>query len=188
MENKIIISIEGIDGCGKTTQSILLEERLQIEGFKAIRIRTPSENNISGRYLINNHFGVGKEPKEIIMMMSYDILTSLKKNKNEKIYIFDRYIDSAYASHLHKQISFEEINELIFTLPKPNFNFYLKISPEEVLKRKEIDSEAKMIDWQRKKMNVYNQNPSKNQIIIGATQTIHKIHQQIYQKIIGGLI
>lgn len=43
------ILLEGIDGSGKTTQSHMLTERLQREGFKSFSTREPTSDNIFGK-------------------------------------------------------------------------------------------------------------------------------------------
>jgi dTMP kinase len=43
----MFITFEGIDGCGKSTQALLLAERLEREGRKVVSVRDPGQNVIS---------------------------------------------------------------------------------------------------------------------------------------------
>ena len=144
------IVMEGVDGSGKATQAKLLAEALRKKGYKAEKIDLPQYGNGSAAMVENYLKGMYGSAEEVgpyrgsifYAIDRYDISFKIKKWLNEgKIVIADRYVASnighqggkliknkkawnKYISWLH------DLEYRLFNIPKPDYTFILKISPE----------------------------------------------------------
>lgn len=129
----MLITFEGIDGSGKTTQAKLLYEYLKNKSIDCCLSKEPYPfvNEII------QQFEIDKKTEFLLMMASraihqQSITNSLKTNK---VVIIDRYIDSTYAyQNYGKHISEKKIKYLekfLFgdKLIIPNLTILLDIDP-----------------------------------------------------------
>mgnify|MGYP002622172253 CR=1 FL=1 len=147
MKNKkyIFITIEGGEGCGKTTQSKLLKKYLEDKGFKVILTREPGGSTVAEQVrtiLLNPSFKV----VPLCELMLYEASRAqhleeiIKPNlKNGCVVICDRFTDSTlayqgYARKLDKNI-INKLNDIASCGIKPDITFYLDVKPEEGIKR-----------------------------------------------------
>ena len=144
---------EGIDGCGKSTQTKLLAEYYRQKGLEAEKIDFPQHGERSSAmvddYLIGK-YGTSEEvgPKIASIFYAcdrYDASVKIKKWLAEgKIVISDRYLVSNIG---HQGGKIKDKNEWrkyvnwlynleygIFKIPKPDYTFILKTSAEFSLK------------------------------------------------------
>ena len=172
----IFISLEGIDGSGKSTLKEYLKEKLHAK-FQVIDVREPGGTIISEkiRELLLDIKNEGIEPKtEAILyaaaraqVVEEVIRPALLDNK---IVIADRFMDSTIAYQGYGRgldISFlHELNSLCTGGLKPDITLLLDISPEEGQKRKITDIpdrlEKEGIEFQQKVRNGYLQIAKEN--------------------------
>lgn len=142
----MLISFEGIDGCGKSTQITLLKEYFNTQGFDYSVFREPGGTDISERIRsLLLHETEEMDPVTELLLFSAarsqliqeKVLPLLKENR---IVILDRFYDSttAYQGYGRQSIDLESIhvlNELATHHTKPDITFYLKIDPKEAQKR-----------------------------------------------------
>ncbi len=153
MSGKFFV-IEGVDGSGKATQSKLLAEYLKRKGYQVQKIDFPQYGTKSAG-LVENYLGglygsseeVGPYRGSIFYAADrYDMGFKIKQWLDEgKIIISDRYTASnighqggklihdkkawaTYVDWLH-HLEYE-----LFGIPKPDYTFILKISPELSMK------------------------------------------------------
>lgn len=148
LQQGFFIVFEGIDGSGKTTQSLLLKEFLQNKGFDTILLREPTEGPWGKKIkdmLLNGRRGIS--PKEELNLFIEDRKYNINKNilpavNSNKIIIQDRYYFSSIAYQGALGMDLQQIRALneAFAL-KPDLVFYLEIPPSEGLKR--IDAARK---------------------------------------------
>jgi dTMP kinase len=143
------IVFEGIDGSGKSTQLKLLKNRLKKEGYGIMTIDFPQYGQKSAGLVeeyLNGIYGssteVGPYRASIFYACDrYDASFKIKKwLKEGKSVIADRYFGSnvahqggKIADKKKRQKFLKWLYELefgIFQIPKPDFTFILKISPE----------------------------------------------------------
>jgi len=145
---------EGIDGSGKATQVHFLTEALREKGYRVEKIDVPQYGNRSAVMVenyLNGMYGsatdVGPYRGSIFYAIDrYDASFKIKKWLDEgKIVVADRYVASNIGHQGGKLISDKKswgqyINWLhkleysLFNIPKPDYTFILKISPELSMK------------------------------------------------------
>jgi len=103
MRKKIIVSFEGIDGCGKTTQAKLLFEHIVKQGMDAVFLNEPGGTAVGERI---RALLLDREEKPCIWSELFLYLASraqllsevlLQEAEKGSIIILDRYIDSTTA-------------------------------------------------------------------------------------------
>ena len=152
MDNKFL-AIEGIDGCGKETQTKLLIEALEEEGEDIKVIDFPQyekkssalvEEYLSGKY--GSAEEVGPKVASVFFACDrYDGSFQIREWLDEGSFVIaDRYV-SSNAGHQGGKIKdkTERINFVkwlyqleygLFNIPKPDKIIYLKVSPEFAMK------------------------------------------------------
>ena len=147
------IVIEGLDGSGKSTQSNLLVKSLRKKGYEIAKIDFPQygtksaglvEEYLNGRYGTSEQ--VGPYRASIFYACDrYDASFRIERwLKEGKIVISDRYVASNIGHQGGKIKDREEWKRFItwlynleyniFKIPRPNFTFILKTSPQFSLK------------------------------------------------------
>ena len=123
----MLISIEGIDLSGKTTQVMLLSVEYNLSVMKFPRDETP----ILREYL-NGKVELSK--KALFFLFLADILDGVEKVKRPAV--LDRYI---YSTLAYSTIDYEKAKKIIEMAepPKADIVFLLDITPEEASKRAE---------------------------------------------------
>lgn len=142
----MLISFEGIDGCGKSTQINLLKKYFNTQGFDYSVFREPGGTDISERIRsLLLHETEEMDPVTELLLFSAarsqliqeKVLPLLKENR---IVILDRFYDStiAYQGYGRESADLESIhvlNQLATHYTEPDITFYLKIDPKEAEKR-----------------------------------------------------
>ena len=146
--NKKIVSFEGFEYSGKSTQIKLLKNYLNKNKIKSTFTREPG-----------GHKQLEKIRK-IILNSNYDNLTLilfffasrfalLSKLKLNNLIVFDRYFDSTYAYQKYTLKDKKLILSLINQIDKkfiPKITFYLKIDKKTIVQRKKIVGERNNFD------------------------------------------
>lgn len=161
--------LEGIDGCGKSTQTKLLAEHFRQKGFEVERIDFPQHGQRSSAivddYLIGKYGSsaeVGPYIASIFYAVDrYDASFKIRKWLDEgKIVISDRYLVSNIGHQGGKLIHNKEewkkyVNWLynleygIFKIPKPDYTFILKTSAEFSLKLANNITDKEKVDTRK---------------------------------------
>jgi dTMP kinase len=142
----MLITFEGIDSSGKSTQAKMLYDYLTSRGVDCVLTKEPggseSANKIRSLILENDDFLPITQLLLINAARSENInnviIPALQKNK---IVLCDRFIDSTIVYQALKQnLGLEIVNkihELVFNNLMPDATFYLAVSKSVVLKRME---------------------------------------------------
>jgi dTMP kinase len=153
MNKGLFITIEGMDGSGKSTQIKLLKKYLEELGKEVVLTREPGGTRIGERIreiLLDPKSIDMKEETEILLyaaaraqIVSELILPELKSGKTV---ICDRFYDSSFAYQGYgRNMSLEIIksaNSFAMKEAKPDLTIFVDISPEKARKRiedREID-------------------------------------------------
>ena len=138
---KNFIVLEGLDGCGTTTQTALLEKKLEERGIKTYSTKEPTDGSI-GRFIRSV-----LQKKESVDPFTLALLFSADRNEHVfgkdgiieqtevgKKVICDRYFFSSLA-YQSLFIDYDTVAALNRFYPLPEYLFYIDLSPEECQKR-----------------------------------------------------
>ena len=143
----VLVNLEGIDGCGKSTQSKLLLEKLEGEGEKVIILKEPTKRP-HGQKLWDMLHGKRKATNEEILEL---FVLDRKQHVGEKIQpalddgrvvLMDRYYYSSMAYQVAGGIDVEEIREKHAFAPKPDIVLIFDLPVSIALERVKGHSDA----------------------------------------------
>ena len=162
MKKCIIVSFEGIDGCGKTTQSKKFFNYLKNKGIDAVLLREPGGTEAGEKIreiLLDKNINISKWTELFLYLASRAQLISevIKKYEEKKIVIiFDRYYDSTIAYQGYgRGLPISMINNIqkkIIKNFKPDITFLIDEDVEKLFKNlKEKDRiERESIEFQKR--------------------------------------
>jgi dTMP kinase len=156
------ICVEGLDGCGKTTQTKLLVRRLRRKRYDAIYTAEPSRGKI-GKFIKRHCLHGEKRVSSIIeaLLFAADrfehvedvIVPAIGKGK---IVVSDRYVYSSLAYQGAAGLDLEWIEKVNEHAIHPDLAFFIDVKPEIVVKRlKPRKSVMENLQTQQKVREVY---------------------------------
>ena len=196
----MFISFEGLDGCGKSTQALLLKQRLETNGKRVLLLREPGGTKISEKIreiLLDKIHSEMNPIAEIFLfssaraqLVSEIIKPALQEND---IVICDRYVDSTTAYQgFGRGISLESvraINTIATQELLPDVTFFLDIPVHEAIHRRKKSrnendrmEEAKISFFH----NIYNgflsimNNEPQRFLRIDGMKSINDIHNEVW--------
>ena len=142
----MLITFEGIDGSGKSTQISLLKERLIDLGHKVEVFREPGGTDVSEMIrgmLLNPELDIDPVTELLLFSSARSQLVAEKVRpllEKEVIVILDRFYDSttAYQGFGRKSMPIEQIKQINAAATHnlvPDYTFYLRLSLEEAAER-----------------------------------------------------
>lgn len=192
-----IISFEGIEGVGKSTQINLLKDYLESKGLTVTVLREPG-STITGEsirsILLDSKENLSEESELLLMFAARAQLISEKVlNNNVDVILFDRFYDASIAYQgFGRGLSINFIKNLIdFTkCPTPDLTFLLDISVQDGFERKIADIkdriESSGDEFFNKVRNGYleiaNEQPRRIKII-DAMDSIESIYEKIIEHV-----
>lgn len=144
MSQGLFITIEGVEGCGKSTQREKLAQWFESQGRTVVCTREPGGSEIGGRLreLILSPGAPIKHQYTEIFLFYADRLEHIHQvvqpalNRGDVV-ICDRYVDSTYAYQVGgRQIPRELVDQLNQWIEvMPHWTVLLDIDPEEGIRR-----------------------------------------------------
>ena len=147
----LFIVFEGVEGCGKSFQSLKLFNNLKKLGIKSLLTREPGGTKsaeLIRNLILKDYFNKSKIEKfdrytDTLLYLAArnehvktKILPALKK---KSVVICDRFVDSTIAYQVFgKKVNYnfvKNIHKIILGNLKPNLTFVLKVSSESSRKR-----------------------------------------------------
>lgn len=188
-----IITFEGIEGVGKSTQIQLLNNYLNEKGYKTEILREPGSTTTGEQIreiLLNTPIDLSSESELLLMFSARAQLIKEKLLESDKdIVLFDRFYDASVAYQGYgRGLSLEAIFNLIklTNCPVPNITFLLDIDVEEGFRRKSNDLKDRIEsagnDFFERVRNGYIEISKKNKErvkILDATMKIEELHNEI---------
>ena len=205
MKGKFIV-IEGIDGCGKTTQIAEISQWLPISGLmqkssKLVTTREPG-GSLLGKKLRKLILDNNKDNKPTslaeLLLYSADRAEHVSKIiapalRNENWVISDRFADSTLAYQGYgRKINLEtikNIESIVCQGESPDLTIFLEISPEESILRRTNEIPDRMESEGIKFLEKVNEGfkiiaKEKNWKVISASQSIKTISNQIKETLL----
>ena len=195
-----LITFEGIDGSGKSTQAKRLVDYLNKSKETAIFVREPGGTTISEEIrdiLLNRHLEDINDRTEALLMtgsraqLTHEIIIP---NLNKGLHVIaDRYSDSTLAYQGGgRQIDLDwliELNKFATYNLDPNITFFIDVIPEEAFNRKNKDKdriELAGIELQNRVRDTYlkiSQRFQDRYKVIDGHDSIDNIHTKILDEI-----
>ncbi len=158
----LLICVEGLDGCGKTTQAKILVRKLRRIGYNAVYTAEPTSGKI-GRFIKRYCLHGGKRVSNIVEALLFaadryehvatEIIPALKDGK---IVVSDRYLYSSLAYQGAAGLNLDWIRRINEHVISPNLAIFLDVEPNTVIKRlKPKKSVMENLETQRKVREVY---------------------------------
>jgi len=197
----LFISLEGLDGCGKTTQIKFLRQAFQREGKEVISFREPGCTPLGEKLreiVLHSDSDIGERAELLIYLSSRAQVTDemvIPSLNQGKIVIADRYADSSVAYQgFGRAIGPERVkalNDFAIKNIYPDITFLLEISVDEALKRlknKPLDRLEKERETFFQRVHegyewLYQQNPKRFVKIPGEIDP-QQVSRQILQKLV----
>ncbi len=146
-----LISLEGIDGCGKTTQARLLQERLEREGIPHLLTREPGGTAAGEKIrllLLQKEHSLTNNAEILLYMAARAelVATVIEPALTAgQVVICDRYIDSSIAYQGYggggDRAWIRALNENVTASLRPHLTLLLDLSVEEALRRRGGDGD-----------------------------------------------
>jgi dTMP kinase len=188
----VFICIEGLDGSGKTTQAVLLTERLG-KRYNAIYTSEPSKGK-TGTF-IRNCCLYEKERLPTAVEALLFAADRVEHVENEvkpalaegKLVICDRYIYSSLAYQGSAGLSLEWIKSVNSYALQPDLAMFIDVSPELVLERlQRRKSVMETLETQQKVREVYLKFADKGELIkIDGNKPKEVVAQALYSKVLS---
>jgi dTMP kinase len=167
----VFICIEGLDGCGKTTQAKLLVRRLR-RSCDAIYTAEPSSGKI-GSFIKKHWLHGDKRGSGVVEALLFaadrfehvenTVLPALKKGR---IVVSDRYVYSSLAYQGATGLVLEWIERINEHAVRPDLAIFIDVKPETVVQRlKPRKSVMENLETQRKVREVYVKFVEKGELI-----------------------
>jgi len=167
----VFICLEGLDGCGKTTQAKLLVRMLR-RSCDAVYTAEPSRGNI-GRFIKKHCLHSDKRGSGVVEALLFaadrfdhvenTVLPALKKGQ---IVVSDRYVYSSLAYQGATGLDLEWIQKINEHAARPDLAIYIDVEPETVIQRlKPKKSVMENLETERKVREVYMKFVEKGELV-----------------------
>jgi len=158
----LFICVEGLDGCGKTTQTKLLVRKLRKMGWDAVYTAEPSRGKI-GKFIKKYCLQGEKRTFPIVEALLFaadrfehverEVIPALNEGK---IVVSDRYVYSSLAYQGATGLDLKWIEMINEHAIRPDLAIFVDVEPEAVIKRlKPKKSVMENFETQRKVLEVY---------------------------------
>lgn len=203
MKKGLLITFEGGEGGGKTTQIVRLRDRLVTAGHDVVALREPGGTVISEQIrevvLSSKNIGIAYTTEVLLFQAARAqiyreiVLPSLEANK---IVLMDRSRDSSvvYQGIVRKfgVDKIESLNALSTRETFPDLTFLLDVEVDTGLARRGEDGGVNRIDMEAQDfhqqvrqayLDLAKQNDHNRWVIIDAMKTIEQVEEEIWEKV-----
>jgi len=186
------ICVEGLDGCGKTTQTKLLVKRLRRKGHDAFYTAEPSRGKI-GVFIKRHCLHGEKRVSSVIeaLLFAADrfehvedvIVPAIRKGK---IVVSDRYVYSSLAYQGAAGLDLGWIETVNKHAVRPDLAIFVDVEPEVVVKRlKRRKSLMENLQTQRRVQKVYTKFVEKGELVkINGNRSVGEVADDILRAVL----
>ena len=202
----MFLSMEGLDGSGKTTQMNLLEDGLKRWGYEVVRSREPGGSRVGEKIreilLDAGNMGMTAETEALLFAASraQHVREVIRPTvKAGKVLLCDRFIDSSVAYQGGgRQLGVQhvlDINAPAVDGTWPLCTVYLDIGHEQALARRSAASELDRLEMEEESFharieNAYHELIARDPerfVIVDATKTPEEIGKDALEKVLAKL-
>jgi dTMP kinase len=140
VDRGIFICVEGLDGCGKTTQAKLLVRRLKRD-YDAVYTAEPTNGKV-GRIIKKQYLHVDKRGSAVVeaLLFAADRVEHLKSEvlpalDEGKLVVSDRYVYSSLAYQGATGLDLKWIEKINEHAIRPDLALFIDVEPETVVQR-----------------------------------------------------
>ena len=189
------ICVEGLDGCGKTTQAKILVRKLRRMGYNTVYTAEPSHGKI-GRFIKRYYLYRGKRVSSIVEALLFaadryehvenEIIPALKDGK---IVVSDRYMYSSLAYQGAVGLSLDWIRKINEHAVTPNLAIFIDVEPDTVIKRlKPKKSVMENLETQRKVREVYLKFVENGELVkVNGNKSKNEVADEIFSIVLNSL-
>ncbi len=189
-----LISVEGIDGTGKTTQVELLKEWFEQKGKSAVSLKEPTSGQYGSEIARLATTGGLSDVKKELQLFMLDRREDVEEHiepalKDGKVVIMDRYYQSNMAYQGARGLDPQRIREENEAFsPKPDLIIVLDINPKKCMRRvnsrknvvRHFENEAYLRDVRRIYLEI---GKEPNAVIIKTDKPLDHVHKQIIEAV-----
>jgi len=188
------ICLEGLDGCGKTTQAKLLVSRLE-NTYDAIYTAEPSGGRI-GQFIKGYCLDAGQRGLIIVeaLLFAADRLEHVNREilpamNAGRLVVSDRYVYSSFAYQGAAGLGLEWIERVNEHAICPDLALFIDVQPETVVQRlKPRKSVMENLETQRKVREVYLKFVDKGKLVrIDGNASKEKVANELLTKVLSFL-
>ena len=193
--NGSFVCVEGLDGCGKTTQTKLLVKRLIGKGYDALYTAEPSRGEIGKfvkRYCLHGATRVSSVVEALLFAADRfehveDVIAPF--TRKGKIVVSDRYVYSSLAYQGAAGLDLKWIAKVNEHAVRPDLAIFVDVKPEIVVKRlKHRKSVMENLQTQRKVREVYMRFVEKGELVkIDGNRSVEEVADDILRTVLGVL-
>lgn len=189
------ICVEGLDGCGKTTQAKILVRRLKKKGYSAVYTTEPSRGKI-GRFIRRHCLHTRQRVSSIVeaLLFAADRFEHIEKEINlaladGKIIVSDRYVYSSMAYQGAAGLSLDWIRKVNEHALTPNLAIFIDVKPEIVVQRlKPKKSVMENLETQRKVREMYLKFVESRELVkVDGNKSKEEVADEILAIVLGSL-
>jgi len=191
----IFICVEGLDGCGKTTQTKLLVGRLRKKGYNVTYTAEPSRGKI-GNFIKKYCLHGVKRVSSIVeaLLFAADRFEHVEKEvipalDEGKLVVSDRYVYSSLAYQGAAGLDLEWIEKINEHAIRPALALFIDVEPETVIQRlKPRKSVMENLETQRNVRKVYVKFVEKGELVkIDGNKSKQEVADDILTVVLGFL-
>ncbi|MGB9959374.1 MAG: dTMP kinase [Candidatus Bathyarchaeales archaeon] len=189
------ICVEGLDGCGKTTQAKILVNRLKRKGYGAVYTAEPSSGRI-GKFIKEYCLHGGKRLSGVVEALLFaadrfehvenEVIPNLEKGK---IVVSDRYVYSSLAYQGAAGLDLSWIKMVNEHALKPDLAIFIDAQPEIVMQRlKPKKSVMENLETQLKVREVYLKFVESGELVkVDGNKSKQEVAEEIFSLVIRSL-
>jgi dTMP kinase len=194
MEKGVFICVEGLDGCGKTTQAKLLVKRLKTN-YNAVYTCEPSHGKI-GTFIKNYCLHGKRRLTDIVeaLLFAADRFEHVQNVvipalNERKLVISDRYVYSSLAYQGATGLDLEWIKKINEHALRPDLAVFIDVNPQIVIKRlRRKKSVMENLETQQKVRDVYMKFVENGELVkVNGNQSREKVADEILALVLGFL-
>ena len=195
MDRGFFICVEGLDGCGKTTQTKFLVRRLKEKGYNVVYTAEPSRGEIGKfikRYCLHGEGRVSSVVEALLFAadrfehVEKEVIPALSEGK---LVVSDRYVYSSLAYQGAAGLDLKWIEKINEHAVRPGLAIFIDVEPEIVVQRlKPRRSVMENLETQRRVREIYIKFVEKGALVkINGNKSEREVADEIMQVVLSFL-